>query len=616
MQRVLLKKLAISNLLIIFLFNQFALATDFRFSPRPNKAHLIKWRQWGKESLAEAKKKKKLILLSLSAVWCHWCHVMDETTYSDTNIIDYINNNFIPVRVDANMRPDIDSIYNQGGWPSTDILTPEGEIVQGATYVSQEVMIEWLSKVLEMFTKDRKGIRERIETLKKRKESGRQGEPAVMASPDIGRITGMIESAYDKRFGGFGVSQKFPNPDAIDFLLTGYLNGKDPELKIMILTTLTNMSKGEIYDHVEGGFFRYSTMPDWSVPHYEKMLDLNAELIRNYASAYMVFGDTNYKKVFNEVINYVEKYFYDNKTGAFYGSQDADEGYYKKTMRDGLKPPYVDSTIYADSNAQMVTALVAAYNATGERRYLERSEKTAGFIIKNLYSPNNGVYHYYLGEKYLSGLISDNVLFGLALIDLYNVTAENRYLNTAEDIASLLLKRFYDNETKLFRPSLETTVVNPSTAGMLSDYNTILFNYRAVIFLSRLYYNNRTEQIKSIIEGINSKLKTVYERYGPSAALYGTALRWRLEEPLEITIIGEDTSSKFLLPINKIYIPQKVVKILSLKKEKERIKELGYPLIEAVYVCLGKNCSAPMTKPEDFISGIKKFIEIPRQKEK
>ena len=118
-----MKRVSVYCLIFLILGANLASADDFRFSPRPNKANLIQWRSWGQDAFDESKTTDKLIVLSISAVWCHWCHVMDETTYSDSAVITYINQNFIPVRVDADMRPDIDALYNQGGWPSTVILT-------------------------------------------------------------------------------------------------------------------------------------------------------------------------------------------------------------------------------------------------------------------------------------------------------------------------------------------------------------------------------------------------------------------------------------------------------------------------------------------------------------
>jgi hypothetical protein len=130
-------------------------ASDFRFSPKPNKAHLIQWRAWGQDSLEEAKKQDRLVLLSLSAIWCHWCHVMDETTYSNEEIIAFINDHFIPIRVDSDMRPDIDTLYNQGGWPSTVIMTPQGEVLTGGTYIPPDDMLGRLKRIADIFENDR-----------------------------------------------------------------------------------------------------------------------------------------------------------------------------------------------------------------------------------------------------------------------------------------------------------------------------------------------------------------------------------------------------------------------------------------------------------------------------
>ena len=119
----------------------------FRFSPRPNQAHEIQWRSWGEDAFNEARAQQKPLLLSISAVWCHWCHVMDETTYSDPRIIERINERLIPVRVDNDQRPDVNMRYNMGGWPTTAILTPTGEIITGGTYVAPDQMLELLDQV-------------------------------------------------------------------------------------------------------------------------------------------------------------------------------------------------------------------------------------------------------------------------------------------------------------------------------------------------------------------------------------------------------------------------------------------------------------------------------------
>jgi uncharacterized protein YyaL (SSP411 family) len=179
------------------------------------------------------------------------------------------------------------------------------------------------------------------------------------------------------------------------------------------------MAAGGIYDRIEGGFFRYAVKPDWSEPHYEKMLEVNAGLIRNYAEAYQVFGSADHLRILKECIRYVQKNLADPATGAFHGSQDADESYYRKQDRKGLASPFVDRTSYADSSSLMISALVSAAGAAGEREYLAQAEQAAGFLLRNLYTEKGGVSHYFRdGKAGLPGLLSDNALFGLAMLDL------------------------------------------------------------------------------------------------------------------------------------------------------------------------------------------------------
>ena len=591
-------------ILSVFIFiSQAALASDFRFSPRANKANLINWQQWDTAIFFEAKRLHRPVLLAISAVWCHWCHVMDETTYSDMGVIAYINENFIPVRVDADMRPDIDSLYNQGGWPSTLVLTPEGNIVLGNTYVLQEDMLPWLKKGAAAYRNDARG------TAGKRENRPEKTAGATPDEADLKRTVSTLKSAFDKKHGGFGIPQKFPNPEAIDFLVSEFTRSRDEEIKEMITLTLDGMSAGGIHDDISGGFFRYATRPDWSSPHYEKMLDVNAGLARNYASAFLALGKDNYRKVLDGTISYVVNNLYDKKTGVFYGSQDADEGYYTSKKRGG-PPPRADTTIYAGPNALMISALAAAFGVTGSKEYLNQAEKAAGFMIRNLYSREKGIYRYYRdGDKHLAGLLADNVLFGSALIDLYNTTGDGKYIDTARDAAGLIARKFFDSQQGSFRTSVETSLVAPSEPGGLTEYNTAVSNLRAVVFLLRISVYQEDARFKEMASRAIARTMNDCERIGPVAGFCGTALQWLLREPLEIVIITAGGPEQFLAAINGIYIPQKVVKVLSLKKDEAAIERLGYPLKESLYLCSGKRCFANVTEPGKVSVEVKKYLE-------
>ncbi len=603
---------SILALCLLALIGQSAGASEFRFSPRPNDARLIRWRSWGQDAFDEARKKDKLVLLSLSAVWCHWCHVMDETTYSDPEVISYINENCIPVRVDADARPDIDALYNQGGWPSTAILTPEGEVVSGGNYLSSQELLSRLKRAAAFIRNNRAALEERIAEIKAMKELKAVQKAEFADTPGkstVAEILELIRGSFDAEHGGFGAGQKFPSPDAVDFLLARYAREQDPKILHIITTTLDNMAKGGLRDRVEGGFFRYATKPDWSEPHYEKMLDVNAGMIRNYADAALVTGREDYVRVVKETIEYVRARLYDAATGAFYGSQDADETYYVKQNRKGMQPPAVDKTSYADSSSLMISALVAAYGATGEERSLGMAVKSMEFILAKLFG-EQGVSHYRRGEgSQLKGLLLDNALAGTALLDLYNATGERRYLDSAKKTGRLIVSRYYDAEKKRFRPYLNSALKKPVTAGVLSGMNDDLANYRALGFVSRLEYFGTERTNTKIREAVSATLAASYREHAPAAAAYGNALLWSVEDPVEFVVLADAKRAReYLSVVNSVYVPQKVVWVLSLAKDAAEIKKRKYALEVSVYVCAGKRCSKPLKSRERLRKDISAFV--------
>ena len=589
-------------------------ASDLRFSPKPNKAHLIQWRDWGPEALEEAKKRDKLILLSLSAVWCHWCHVMDETTYSSEEIRAFINEHFIPIRVDSDMRPDIDTLYNQGGWPSTVIMTPRGEVLTGGIYIPPEDMLARMMRISELYQNDRGAITGWIEETKAAmaQRGLAEGEAAnVPGDRDLRTIVQMLSDAFDKKHGGFGEGQKFPNPESIEFLLARYSQKKSPAVKRIVTTTLDNMSKGGLVDDGEGGFFRYATKQDWSEPHYEKMLDVNAGMIRNYAEASLVFGSSEYRRIVRKCVRYIRSNLYDAASGAFFGSQDADEAYYQNRDRKGKNAPAVDRTTYADSSALMVSALVSAYDAVGEQTYLEMARKGADYLLAHLHDRDAGVYHFLRnGVRHLEGLLSDNALVGSALLDLYNATGEKRYLVAAKGINDLIKNRFYDGTTKRFRLSLAAPIATPIAPGILSPVNDNLANYRTIRFMGRMLSADESLDQKKVRDEALATFSGTYQDFTPNAAAYGNALLWVAGEPVHVTIVAKGKAvPSYLRAIRGVYIPAKTIRVLSLAEDGNAIKKLRYPKQEAAYLCIGKQCSKPITRPGKLKEELKRLLE-------
>src|SRR6266566_9633548 len=252
---------------------------EFHFSPRPNRASEINWHHWSQGAFDEARQTGRPILLSISAVWCHWCHVMDETTYSHPGVIDIINRAYVPVRVDNDVRPDINQRYNMGGWPSTAFLTASGDILTGGTYMAPDQMADALMRVSDYYRGNQTEIASRVLDARKRAASGLARSAGELEGGLGDSILGAVRSAYDPVYGGFGNAPKFPQTDAILLLLEQSVARADDELRLMAVHSLERMTGGGTYDQVEGGFFRYSTTQDWSVPHFEKMLEDHGGLV-------------------------------------------------------------------------------------------------------------------------------------------------------------------------------------------------------------------------------------------------------------------------------------------------------------------------------------------------
>ena len=371
------------------------------FSPRPNRAHEIRWREWSPEAFAEARGDDKPILLSISAVWCHWCHVMDETAYSDQGVIDLVNSEYVPVRVDNDDRPDINARYNMGGWPTTAFLTPQGDILTGATYLPADQMNAALRQVLTAYRTQKPQIVARI--LEHKKHLGAQAR-AGAGDVSAAQVDDMLEwlgRAYDGEYGGFGGAPKFPMTDALAFLAEQSVLRGDSSCLQMARQTLEAMAGGGTYDHVEGGFFRYSTTQDWSVPHFEKMLEDHGGLL--YALALCGDGD-----VLDDAARYLETVL--REDGCYAGSQDADEEYYARDAagRQALEPPFVDRRVYTSWNCGLAVAYLEADRRLDRPHLKESAERCLDALFAERLR-EDGTLNRLPGE---GGLLGDQV-FGL-----------------------------------------------------------------------------------------------------------------------------------------------------------------------------------------------------------
>ncbi len=300
----------------------------------------VDWYPWGPEALERAKAEDKPILLSIGYSACHWCHVMERESFEDPRTASVMNASFVSIKVDREERPDLDGIYMQavqamtgsGGWPMTVFLTPDGTPFYGGTYfppsdrANMPAFTRVLASIADAWHNRRADVlqsgaqlREHLQQAMVRTPSGSAAlDPGILDAAESG-----LAAQYDAEFGGFGNAPKFPQPMAIEFLLRSWKRAGDEVARDVAVHTLEQMARGGMYDHLGGGFHRYSTDAEWLVPHFEKMLYDNAQLARAYLLGYQATGNQFFRGIAEQVIEYVLREMTD-PAGGFYSTEDAD----------------------------------------------------------------------------------------------------------------------------------------------------------------------------------------------------------------------------------------------------------------------------------------------------
>ncbi len=293
----------------------------------------VDWHPWGPEAFALAQRENKPVFLSIGYSTCHWCHVMEIESFEDESIARYMNEHYISIKVDRELLPDIDTIYmtavmmvnGQSGWPMSSFLTSDGKPFYGGTYYPPAQFQNLLEQVYKTWTDDHEQYLEQANAITEeinRIMSAKQKATSITNDTIEKAVQNMLGS-YDSTYGGFGRTPKFPNEPNLFLLLEAAVHFDDTFDLDVLNKTLREMAQGGIYDHVAGGFHRYSTDQHWLVPHFEKMLYNQANLARIYLRAYELTGNDFYKQVVSETLDYVLREMTDSE-GGFYSATDAD----------------------------------------------------------------------------------------------------------------------------------------------------------------------------------------------------------------------------------------------------------------------------------------------------
>lgn len=365
----------------------------------------FEWHAWGEAAFAKAKLEGKPVMLHIGATWCHWCHVMDQGTYTDPRVAKLIRDRFVAIRVDTDHRPDLNDRYNQGGWPTCAVLDAEGDVLVGRLYMPPHELVPLL---------------ESCSQPGQRWVLGSPPEPLLAdAAASVEAVWAAVKKAWDPWHAGFGELEKFPHPGVLDWLADRAAAG-NADATDMLERTLDAMAVKGLHDGHDGGFFRYATQDDWGEVHYEKLAEDQARLLRLYLRA------GRQRAVAERAVAWLLRWLWRDDVGAFAGSMDADERYYNTLPR--VSPPPVDPVVVASWNAQLAITLVQAACAWDRPGLGVLAESAMMYVRENLVDADGAVFRNATG---VAGLLEEQAAVADAAAVMAQYTGDDNWLELA-----------------------------------------------------------------------------------------------------------------------------------------------------------------------------------------
>ncbi len=573
--------------------------SEFRFSPNPNQAHLVNWQPWGPDAFARAQEEDKPVLLSISAVWCYWCHVMDETSYSDPEVQALLNENFVPVRVDNDHRPDINSRYNVGGWPTTAFLTGHGGLIGGALSLPPDQFIAMISEFKDAYKNDRPTLYTQArDLLNQRKEHARRAASGPELEEElVDRVSRIVAGSYDAANGGFGNEPKFPNASIVRFVNHLYRTSGEDFYAAMLTKTLDRMSEGQVVDGHDGGFFRHCGRADWTEPQQEKMLEDNLSLAREFLNAGILLDRQEHRETAKRTIDYLLEQLYDPATPGFRGSQGAHSEYFSLSpeRRTNKDRPAPDPWCYANGNALAVTVLLDAAWKLGEPSL----QTTAIQVLDRLDSmAQSGSFSHVYSERGPSDtppFFTDWVWLLTALVQGHANTASEAYLERAVAVAQVMVERFFDQEGGGF---FDVEDDRDAVGHLQVREKSLADNVTAAQALLRLYQTTRNEDYRQVAEASLSAFVETFREQGEFAAEYGLAVHLLKNNMVEVTIEGrpEDPGCQELMAA-ATRLPQPNLDI-------KTVMAADGDITARVHVCLDTVCLPPVDSPQELAEAV------------
>jgi uncharacterized protein len=487
----------------------------------------VEWLEWSPAAFERARQESKPILLSISANWCHGCGVMDRVSYADPAVASAIAAGFVPVRVDADRRPDINDRYNLDGWPTTACLTSSGEILTGTTYLPADGLKAMLAEVSDAYATRREMLDDRA-TQAAAARRARLRTRTVGVEPDLSAqawIASQVVAQCDPDNGGFGSDGKFLHVAALSASLGEYAQTRDATLARALTLTLDGMAGGAIHDQIDGGFFRYAAGRDWTRPHTEKMLDDQIGLAVLYLDAARILEQPRWRDVARSVIGYVRRTLSDEASLAFFASQAADDAYYQVqtgALRRTLDPPTVDRTPFTDLTARAAAAWMQAGTALGDVALSEAGARALDRILTLTYRPGEGLAHWFDAHVGVRGLLTDQVHASRALLMLHDATGNPTWSMLAEELMRTAIRAQWDEATGCF---LDRVPASSDAIGLLADPLTPLgINCVAAQVLARLFRMTGDLTLQDRALDVLRAFTTTYRQQGLFGAPYAVAV--------------------------------------------------------------------------------------------
>ena len=655
----------------------------------------VDWYPWGEEAMAKARLEDKPIFLSIGYSACHWCHVMERESFESEEIADLLNAHFVSVKVDREERPDVDRVYmnavqlltGSGGWPLSVFLTPDLKPFYGGTYFPPEDRFgrpgfkRLITQLASMWDERRHDIDATATDLTHSLRDAARGDAPSGVEPTLAQIEQAVKalrSSFDPRWGGFSRAPKFPPAGAIGLLLRYSHHSGDQEALNMALTTLDRMAQGGMYDHLGGGFHRYSVDERWLVPHFEKMLYDNALLSRVYLEALQLTGDRRHADVAVATLDYVLRDL-GAENGGFHSSEDADseghEGKFYVWSRDEIyaslgkadadvfcdvynvtargnfegvnilhrrrdpearksgEPPPTglahverskevllgkrstrvrpgkDDKILTSWNALMISSLAKGYQALGHQRFRDAAERAGAFILREMLSEEGLLHCHSGGTSKVPAFLDDYAFAANAMIDLYEVTFDAKWLDAARRLTALMEDRFWDGDEGGFfsteaRHTDLLTRDKVFTDGAIASGNAV-----GGLALLRLAAFTTEERYRETVRALLKAAGTTLQRY-PQAALHLLLTLDMFVRPVqEVAIVGGRNSADahaLLRVVQRQFHPNAVVAFLDPGASGAEGASGTVPWLQGktqvdgvatAYVCENRVCREPVTDP-------------------